>query len=226
MKTLAKIIAETEALLEPEEAPRRRQGPTLEGAIASHLRRRFGIHDGGVLANPEPTEALLAVRAFGDSKARILVLCGGVGTGKSLAAADMFVAPFRGIDPSALEAAGSEWERVVCPVAGSWVSAPKLARAIDPWRHELDAGHEPIDPSRGVSVLDDLGTEGDSQRFQEALATYIDARMDAPKTVITTNLAKADIRKRYGDRIADRLNHVGACVELKGKSMRRKVAGF
>ena len=227
MRSLAKIIAETEGLLEPTEAPmRRRAAVTLEDAIASHLRRRFGIHDGGVLANPKPTDALLAVRSFLESRARVLVLCGGVGTGKSIAAAEAFVAPIRKVLAQRVAVGDHEWEKRVTVVGGTWVSAPKLPRAVDPWRYELDAGHEPIDPSRGVSVLDDLGTEGDGQRFQEALATYIDARMNAPKTIITTNLAKKDIRGRYGDRIADRLNHVGACVELKGTSMRRKGAGF
>ena len=222
---LSEIISETMHSLGTVEPAARRVGVTPGDLIGGHLRRRFGLVDGHVLADPQPTQALMSVRAFLRSEAKILVLCGGVGTGKSIAAAELFVAPIR--ESVAAEVHNPrDWESRVYTVRGSWLTAHGLARAIDPWRHERGDGHEPIDPSAGVSVLDDLGTEGDAVRFHEAFATYVDARMSASKTVITTNLAKADIRKRYGDRIADRLNHVGACVELKGQSMRRKGAGF
>ena len=69
-------------------------------------------------------------------------------------------------------------------------------------------------------VLDDLGTELDGERFAVVFGELVEARQNA-KTVITTNLAPAELRRRYGDRIADRLNHLGRIVPIVGASRRR-----
>jgi DNA replication protein DnaC len=104
--------------------------------------------------------------------------------------------------------------------------ASKLPQLWEPWRDEVEAGAEPADRSTPYIVLDDLGTERESARFHEALGQFVEHRMLGGKTVITTNLVRADIRARYGDRIADRINHVGKSFALEGPSRRRQQAGL
>jgi DNA replication protein DnaC len=145
------------------------------------------------------TKALVHVRRWlADDSPRLLVLCGGVGCGKTLAAA---------------------WAVHQCD--GYAARAPQLPRRIDPWKGETEP--DAISPSAdALVVLDDLGTELKSDRWSEAFETFVSARMSAGRTLITTNHKRADIRRLYGDRIADRLNHVGKAVEIADASLRRK----
>ena len=46
------------------------------------------------------------------------------------------------------------------------------------------------------------------------------------RTIITMNLTKAEVRPRYGSRIADRLNAHAAVVECAGESMRGRSMGL
>lgn len=75
--------------------------------------------------------------------------------------------------------------------------------------------------SVGLLVLDDLGIEPMNDVWRALLENVIDARYaNERRTVITTNLAVADVRPRYGERIADRLRHAGTAVRCADKSMR------
>lgn len=55
-------------------------------------------------------------------------------------------------------------------------------------------------------IMDDLGTEAQTQMTLSFLYNIINTRLNAgKKTIISTNLEKGELHKRYGDRIASRL---------------------
>ena len=172
------------------------------GASVAHAR---SVVD-GKLAD---SEAVRHVDRWLNAPSPVIVLCGGVGTGKTTAT---MLAVWRILGQRVQTSA---WEAV---------PAAMLGRRADPWKQDREAGIEQCDLRAPVFVLDDLGTERtEDARFVEALFSLVDGRQDPKhRTLITTNLARADIRPRYGDRIADRLNHIGRAVEIKGASMRRK----
>lgn len=180
------------------------------------------------------TEAIGVTDRWRRSSVPVLVLCGGVGTGKTIAAlgaahaaeqvalSRMVSAHLTPVDSSEhLERALAELRRTRPRVDAT--TAAMLGKRVDPWKADTEAGIRPLRMDAALVVLDDLGTErADDARFHDALFRLIDERQDAgTRTLITTNLARADIRPRYGDRIADRLNHVGIAVEIRGASMRR-----
>jgi DNA replication protein DnaC len=180
----------------------------------------------------EDTEALCHVRGWLEGTQPALVLCGGVGTGKTTAAAwaawttehaSLLGLAARLLEPGQdRESASAKLRSMPCQIEA--VRALLLGRRADPWKQDLAAGVQPLNFGAELLVLDDLGTERpDDARFAEGLFRLIDERQDQDhRTLITTNLRRADIRPRYGDRIADRLNHIGRAVEIKGASMRRK----
>lgn len=227
----------------------------IEAATPRIVRSWSGFSDAHAITSPvldgfEPCPAIEAVTRFlADDSLRFLLLLGGVGCGKTFAAMvgawkvqeRVSVAEFEhrlrehtrqrtGI----ARGADKWWEDAVedirrRPPAREWSlwEARDLPVLWDPWKAEVEAGAKPAARSRPYIVLDDLGTERESDRFFEALGAFVDYRMDARlKTVITTNLAKQDIRARYGDRIADRINHVGKSFVVGGASRRRNGAGL
>ena len=73
--------------------------------------------------------------------------------------------------------------------------------------------------------IDDLGTEPvevmDYGNVMTPLIDLLTKRYDAQLfTVVTTNLGPNDIRKRYGDRIADRLNEMMAKIVYRNPTYR------
>jgi DNA replication protein DnaC len=176
----------------------------------------------------EPVKAAVATREWVLTKPRPwLVLCGGTGVGKTVSAAWFLCQLYR-------ERLTSEWppsrmmsaddiERVLGSMPRA-LRAPHLAMRLRPWSHERNPADDP-NPLR-YAVLDDLGTERiDDPRFMEALADFVEARLDLP-TLVTTNQPRKNIRKRYGDRIADRWNHIARVIEINDRSMRRKGDGL
>jgi DNA replication protein DnaC len=149
------------------------------------------------------TDAMRHIQAWLATDTPCLILCGGVGTGKTYAG---------------ILAARERW--------GEFVPAQHLARRVDPWKHEAEAT-KPLKLGCSLIVLDDLGAEQDDARFGQALFALVNARNASDRrTLITTNLAIPQIRPRYGDRIADRLNAMSKAVQLKGASMRKQGAGL
>lgn len=106
-----------------------------------------------------------------------------------------------------------------------------------PWRAEQQ-GQEAAPPTElaiiqraseaGLLVLDDLGAEAlvgpAADRCVEALMLMLDGRLNAGlPTVITTNLSNAELVKRVGGRLVDRIapDSVGVVVALETPSLRR-----
>lgn len=195
------------------------------------------------------TEAV--ARFLADDSLRFLVLLGGVGCGKTVAAMTGAWAVQR---TATMERGDYELRRAASDLTGlgfkpldAWwderVSSVVMTRRPhrqwslwearelpvlwDPWKAETEAGHVAGNRDRAYLILDDLGTERESDRFHEALGAFVDHRMLSQfKTVITTNLARPDIRARYGDRIADRINHVGKSFVVGGATRRKNGAGL
>jgi DNA replication protein DnaC len=202
----------------------------------------------------ERTPAVEAVESFleGGDRRAFLLLLGPVGTGKTLAATTGAAAPVRRAAVRWLEELdardGDAWARavgeralfatnssalVLDAVRGSrprpigrrlalW-RASELPRLWTPWADELQAGASPAARDVDVLVLDDLGVEAPSPRFDVALGELLEHRARR-KTIITANLRPPEIRARYGDRVADRLNHLGRVKIVHGGSRRRKGA--
>lgn len=113
---------------------------------------------------------------------RCFILFGGIGAGKSTAAA---------------------WI-----VAGEKDNALWLpARTVDDLERWKAVSHRAY--STGLLVIDDLGTEraSESNWASDTLGSLWTDRLDrGMRTVVTTNLAPADLGKRYGQRLTSRLN--------------------
>lgn len=156
------------------------------------------------LAETEPLD--LVQRWWGaDLERPILLLCGAVGVGKTLAAA---------------------WAVAACG-GGSVIHAPELARRILPTRTEIETGFDPVNLRTSLLVLDDLGTEADAggARWSEAFALLVERRIMVGRTIVTSNMGRKQFRPRYGDRIASRLNAHAYVVELREKASLRKTGG-
>src|SRR5882757_7087206 len=130
----------------------------------------------------EPSDAREATGETFD----LLVLSGGPGTGKTLAAC--------------------EWLRDV--KRGGWfVTAALLARYP---RYDAKAMHDLL--TCRALVVDDLGCEymDDKGNFMAVLDEVINARYgERLPTLITTNLNADAFKERYGSRIADRIREDG-----------------
>lgn len=124
---------------------------------------------------------MMADRWISADQCKLFVLYGGVGAGKSFAAA------------WALAGIGN----------GLWVSA-RTVDNLEAWKEvQHRAHHIPL------LVLDDLGTErqSESQWGTEQLASLLTGRLDAGlRTIVTTNLDGTAMTARYGARLRSRLN--------------------
>lgn len=180
---------------------------------------------------PKPTKALRSVARFFEEDARFLVLMGGIGTGKTLAAIEACVLEHRKHVErwcnavSRLEDPGNAPPPPALRKSrrAEWCLASSVSRRVEPWKQDLDAGAVALRLKAPVLVVDDLGTERKDDRFASAFGELVETRQGGSlRTVITTNLPRSEIRDRYGDRIADRLNHSGFVVQLGSESMRKR----
>lgn len=146
------------------------------------------------------TPAAKFVTEFLEADKSILLLLGGPGTGKTIAAA------------SAL---------IEAPTHSSvFVQATDVARLSDfnvEHAHELDR----VTEARFL-VLDDLGAEHANDFWVSRLDGIINHRYARKlRTIITSNLDAPRFKKQYGERIADRIRQVGIVRSCGDKSMRR-----
>jgi DNA replication protein DnaC len=140
-----------------------------------------------------------------------LVLSGGTGTGKTVAAA-----------------------YAAAELGGMYVSAPELRPLFtrSAWDRGADRDRAEALMTTRLLVIDDLGTEVDEpEKFASELFKVLNARQRL-RTIVTTNLSPERLLdpKRYTDRVVDRLEHmtttsagVSAIFALGGKSLRRKL---
>lgn len=135
-----------------------------------------------------------------------LVLLGGVGTGKTVAAAYAL--------------------RLLVAADGRGRSGLFL-RAVEACRVGMfgdDAARVSTWRSAGVLVVDDLGFEVRSSTWAANFDDLLDARTSSKApTVITSNLTVEGFRERYGERVADRLSARAKVVGLGVGSLRREV---
>lgn len=203
---------------ESEEAEKRAEADQLRRMRVVQVLRpyveRIGVAtaEAVVGGSARSTPAVDAVRTFCESSKRpILVLSGGVGTGKTVA--------------SILELTRRR------PHTADYCHASDLAKRYEPWSADLERGVRALDLSIPFLVVDDLGSErGDDPRFTEAIGQVIDRRigpgisdegeMIRRITIVTTNLFPKDLGAKYGERIADRFREHAQAVVLQGDSMR------
>jgi DNA replication protein DnaC len=143
------------------------------------------------------TPCMRDVEAWLGSGDQVRVLFGPVGIGKTYAAA---------------------W--ALSKVAGRYTRAHRLA-AI----HRLAFGDERAEwetlCTASLLVVDELGVEDNARSAAAAITEVVDERQkDGRRTLLMGNLALPDIRKRYGDRLADRVNGLGSVTEQPGESRR------
>ena len=117
----------------------------------------------------------------------------------------------------------------------TFVSAADYANAFVTQSEEaferLADGLDFFDEPPRVLVIDDLGAEPQSVRRygdeRNVLACVLERRYrigfqrQDSRTLITTNLTDAEIVRRYGARISDRLNEMAEFVCVSGPSLRR-----
>lgn len=143
---------------------------------------------------------------------RILVLAGNVGTGKSMAAAWWLLAPHLPGTPIEKGPRGR--------LPSLWVSAARLAR----WERYDDTEMQRLLCAPRL-VIDDLGTEfTDAKGNSDAIIDEVvnDRLSNKRPLVITTNLTADVFRKRYGERIADRIREHGEFLAFIGENFRRR----
>lgn len=153
-----------------------------------------------VVAGVEPTEATQAVDEWLPSDKRLLLLSGGVGCGKSVAAA---YAIFR--------------------ARGRWLYAPNITKVAS-FGDEQAQVMAKLRTAK-LLVVDDLGSEFSQTTGwgrTELANLIVDRYEDALRTVITTNLDAKAWRGYADERLRDRLGgKFGQAVVVGGKSRRR-----
>jgi len=141
--------------------------------------RRF--HEPLTRGGELPTAALDAVKRLIMREGFLLVLSGPAGCGKSFAAA---------------------W--ALSKMIGYWVHAPDLARPQEDGEHPKDDRMK----DAPLLVLDDVGVEHSPSQY--GIARLVDVvvyrESQLLPVIVTTNLDAEEFSKRYGDRVASRVN--------------------
>jgi DNA replication protein DnaC len=219
--TFSRLLAKLEAEAPEQRAERDRRDAELLAERDQRARRSYAtlhMHPGGFPAplveaafeldagDARDTPAMVRARAFRDvdvpAGRTLLVLSGGVGCGKTTAAA-WVVATQRFHQPRFMRAATfARTSRYDAAASSAWSRAGALV--LD------DLGAEYVD-AKGSFLVD----------FDELLDTYY---ADRRPLIITTNLGTEDFRDRYGGRdgrIASRIREAGAWVNCSGPDLRR-----
>jgi hypothetical protein len=208
IERLGKAVVSAEPSFAGELARIRRKAviAAIDDSIPWPIKRQ--LESEGMLDSP----AVQAVRRWSESESpRHLVLRGGVGVGKSVAAATWLLElatlrldSFPGSAP--FERGKMAWVRPDQLVSGVMHAYDKTAR-----------------PPAFSFVLDDMGRETKPD-FQEALTAILDGGDHT--MIITTNLTKEQLRQRYDARLVDRMNEACIAFDVPGKSMRKQDGGF
>lgn len=191
----------------------------LRASLPEHL-RRCGVPGDivrRVLEPPRPTSAGAAVDEWRGTDERTLVLLGGVGCGKSFAAASALAQNVIGYRVF-LRTPGDlppDWRwngGFFCEVR-SQLGDPKAS-----YEHVVAVRERAKRTS--LLVLDDLGTEkGDGE---EAIWSIVTARHAEQRTVLTSNLSEPNFRARYGGRLLSRILGSGRLRVVHGPDLRQR----
>jgi DNA replication protein DnaC len=147
----------------------------------------------------QTTVALVAVRAFVESRKPLLVLAGGIGVGKTVAAA---------------------WW--LANRGGEYVRAGRVAAVF-----RAQFGDEVKEQGRLREmrhlVIDEVGTEPDAKVMGACLFELLDdRRWHEQQTILISNLNRADLLQRYDDpRLHSRMHQAGVLCETGGPDLRR-----
>lgn len=161
---------------------------------------------------PRPTDAINYASEFmqryQSGESNIMVLAGGVGVGKTVAAAWLMMQ----LPPNQHGSYGVRRFRHISEICevGLYGDAEERAERQTVKRSQ-------------VLVLDDVGTEHLTDTFRTLFDGLMNARYeDTGATIITTNLPSEKFLERYGQRIYDRLCGRGEWYEIAHESLRRK----
>ena len=173
----------------------------------------------------EQTAAVKAVLEAGDSE--MLILSGGVGCGKSVAAAKWIVDGIMDEKRWKLSRGVDYYDNTIEYYfqnndASVWVSATQLSR-IDHYDGEGIAKFTKC--SR--LVIDDMAVEYmDAKGFYLSLLDEIlnDRYANKRATVMTTNFDAERFKERYGERIIDRIREAGRFYGCGSESLRRRAS--
>ena len=188
----------------------------------------------------QPTDALVAARSWWlrRHEKRWLFLMGHVGVGKSLAAnalrldlmLDRFDELFRARAAESIARCRTAPDRVSGKVSaptaeGVELDARRLREHFSPWGSDGEQWGR-VDRAVPLLVIQDLGCEDlGKPGWQDTFGELVEHRLRTGVTIVTSNLRKSDLRLRYGDRIADRLNAVAEVYQLTGQSLRGRSGG-
>ena len=191
--------AKHEALLEELEAIERAQ---VAAQVASARIREVGLPRkvAGALLVAQPTHAVQSARAWCDAPKQYLVLAGGLGTGKSVAAGHALV--------TLMERGRT----------GAWVSAAGFTTLAGGF-----GGQAACERLKHVDVLvvDDFGAEHMSSFAESVFFEVLAARHENEgRTIFTTNLDGPAFKQRLGSRLEDRVRSSVRWVTCAGASMR------
>lgn len=143
-----------------------------------------------------------------------IVLRGGVGTGKSTAAA---YAVKRLVEPPTPNFLEGNYYVPLQPFTCCWLRPDALVSAV---MHAYDDKAPRLAP---YVVIDDLGRETRAE-FVEAFCDLLDR--EGHTLIITTNLNREEMRKRYDLRVLDRLKERAIAFDIPGDSMRKGKGDF
>lgn len=184
------------------EAAQRRQERAQRLEAATDLRLRDEVHHALIEGAPLlETESLRAAKKWALGGERpALVLVGGTGCGKSVAAA---------------------W--VLAQLGGVWLPAELACRNFAANFGEGYA-QQTIARNCPMLMLDDVGTESDGARMLQVLTELLDSRKSRRhRTIITTNLTKARFEARYrNERLGSRMAESVSWSTSAGKDLRLK----
>jgi DNA replication protein DnaC len=184
------------------EERRRAHGESRERARAL-VSRWYAPRVVAAAMGDEQTAATSVVQRWIDrGKPRGLMLRGGVGVGKTVAAA-------RWLAHELCAGAGAD---DVCSYRHDAIVGPVL--------HLYDDRNRPMPR---YAVIDDVGRETKAD-FVEALCAVLDEGRCT--LLMTSNLTGEQMRARYDARLIDRLNESCAAVDIAGASRRRQDGGF
>ncbi|WP_303835730.1 ATP-binding protein [Ruminococcus flavefaciens] len=102
-------------------------------------------------------------------------------------------------------------------------SAINILRSIEKEHFSYEHSSEMIDlvMNTDLLILDDMGTEYESQFYNATIYNIINTRLNCGKpSIISTNLDFAGIARRYDKRVMSRIVSMYSCLEFKGNDVR------